>query len=62
MKPVGLQLYTLRRPFGEDPIGTLERIKASGYDAVEFAAPLDMDFGPRRARMSWRWSTTQPIS
>lgn len=51
MKPVGLQLYTLRRPFGEDPIGTLERIKASGYDSVEFAAPLEMDFGPLADRM-----------
>jgi len=51
MKPVGLQLYTLRRPFGEDPIGTLERIKAAGYDSVEFAAPLDMDFAPLSARM-----------
>lgn len=51
MKPVGLQLYTLRRPFGEDPIGTLERIKQTGYDEVEFAAPLDMDFAPLAARM-----------
>ena len=50
MKPVGLQLYTLRKPFAEDPIGTLERIKASGYDEVEFAAPLDMDFNPLAAR------------
>jgi sugar phosphate isomerase/epimerase len=52
MKPVGLQLYTLRKPFAEDPIGTLERIKASGYDEVEFAAPLDMDFAPLAARMA----------
>ncbi len=52
MKPVGLQLYTLRKPFAEDPIGTLERIKASGYDEVEFAAPLEMDFVPLAARMA----------
>lgn len=51
MKPVGLQLYTLRRPFGEDPIGTLERIREVGYDSVEFAAPLDMDFAPLSGRM-----------
>ncbi|MDB5470751.1 MAG: hypothetical protein JWR84_2311 [Caulobacter sp.] len=51
MKPVGLQLYTLRRPFAEDPIGTLERIKATGYDEVEFAASLDLDFAPFAARM-----------
>lgn len=51
MTPVGLQLYTLRKPFAEDPVGTLERIKASGYDAVEFAAPLDTDFAPLAVRM-----------
>lgn len=51
MKPVGLQLYTLRRPFAEDAIGTLERIKQVGYDSVEFAAPLDLDFAPLSARM-----------
>lgn len=51
MKPVGLQLYTLRKPFAEDAVGTLERIKATGYDEVEFAAPLDTDFAPLAARM-----------
>ena len=52
MKPIGLQLYTLRRPFAENPIGTLERIREVGYDSVEFAAPLDMDFAPLAARMN----------
>lgn len=51
MKPFGLQLYTLRKPFAEDPIGTLERIKATGYDEVEFAASLDLDFQPFADRM-----------
>lgn len=51
MKPFGLQLYTLRKPFAEDPIGTLERIKATGYDEVEFAASLDLDFEPFAAKM-----------
>lgn len=44
VKPIGIQLYTLRRPFGDDPLGTLGRIRDIGYDAVEFAAPLTMDF------------------
>lgn len=52
MKPIGIQLYTLRRPFAEDAIGTLERIKEIGYDAVEFAAPLGMDFAAIGARMN----------
>jgi sugar phosphate isomerase/epimerase len=52
MQPVGLQLYSLRKPFAEDPIGTLERIRQIGYDAVEFAASLDTDFGPLAARMA----------
>ncbi len=51
MPAIGLQLYTLRRPFAEDPIGTLEQIKKVGYDSVEFAAPLEMDFKALGARM-----------
>ena len=27
MRPIGIQLYTLRKPFAEDPVGTLERIR-----------------------------------
>ncbi len=44
MRPIGLQLYTLRKPFAADPLGTLGRIRDIGYDAVEFAAPLGSDF------------------
>jgi sugar phosphate isomerase/epimerase len=51
MRPIGLQLYTLRKPFAADPLGTLQQIRAAGYDSVEFAAPLDMDFASLAARM-----------
>jgi len=51
MRPIGLQLYTLRKPFAADPMGTLERIREVGYDAVEFAAPLDSDFDALAARL-----------
>ena len=51
MRPIGLQLYTLRKPFAADPIGTLERIRQIGYDAVEFAAPMDSDFKGLASRM-----------
>lgn len=51
MNPIGLQLYTLRRPFSADPVGTLERIREVGYDAVEFAAPLGLDFTALGKRM-----------
>lgn len=51
MRPIGLQLYTLRKPFAADPLGTLSRIRETGYDAVEFAAPLGSDFGGFAARM-----------
>lgn len=50
-QPIGLQLYTVRRPFRDDPVGTLERIREVGYDAVEFAAPLDLDYPALAARM-----------
>lgn len=48
---IGLQLYTLRRAFRDDPLDTLEKVRALGYDEVELAAPLDMDFSALRARM-----------
>ena len=51
MRPIGLQLYTLRKPFAADPLGTLSRIRETGYDAVEFAAPLGADFAAFAARM-----------
>lgn len=44
MKPIGIQLYTLRKPFRDDPLGCLSKIKEIGYDSVEFAAPLGADF------------------
>jgi sugar phosphate isomerase/epimerase len=51
MKPIGIQLYTLRRPFRDDPLACLSRIKETGYDSVEFAAPLTMDFNALGAHM-----------
>lgn len=51
MRPIGLQLYTLRKPFAADPLGTLSRIRETGYNAVEFAAPLGSDFAGFAARM-----------
>jgi len=52
MRPIGLQLYTLRKPFAADPLATLGRIRAVGYDAVEFAAPLGSDFTGFAAHMA----------
>lgn len=38
MKPgIGLQLYTLRNEMGSDYVGTLRKIAAMGYPAVQFA-------------------------
>lgn len=51
MTAYGLQLYTLRKPFAADPKGTLSRIREIGYDAVEFAAPLSMDFADLGAHL-----------
>ena len=52
MTAYGLQLYTLRKPFAADPKGTLSRIRRIGYDAVEFAAPLSMDFADLGAHLA----------
>ncbi len=35
-KKIGLQLYTVRDAFTADPEGTLGRVRALGYDEVEF--------------------------
>ena len=35
--PVGLQLYTVRDDMAKDFKGTLQQVKALGYDGVEFA-------------------------
>jgi sugar phosphate isomerase/epimerase len=51
LKPIGLQLYTLRHAFAADPVGTLERIRQTGYDSIEVAAPPETDFAPLAARM-----------
>ena len=51
MRPIGIQLYTLRKPFAADPLGTLSRIRETGYDSVEFAAPLGSDFAGYAAHM-----------
>ena len=45
--PVGLQLYTVRDDMAKDFKGTLQQVKALGYDGVEFAglfghAPADI--------------------
>jgi sugar phosphate isomerase/epimerase len=52
MIAIGVQLYTLRKPFAADPKGTLSRIRQIGYDAVEFAAPLSMDFADLGAHLA----------
>ena len=35
--PIGLQLYSVREDLEKDFEGTLRKVKALGYDAVEFA-------------------------
>ncbi|TXK77378.1 sugar phosphate isomerase/epimerase [Paenibacillus sp. N3.4] len=40
--PVGLQLYTLREETKEDFLGTLHKVAAMGYKAVEFAGYGDV--------------------
>ncbi len=37
--PIGLELYSVRGDFARDPAGTLQAVKAMGYEGVEFAGP-----------------------
>jgi len=44
--PIGLELYTVRDLFARDPLGTLEKVAAIGYQLVEISptgAPADFD-------------------
>lgn len=41
--PVALQLYSVRDDMAADFRGTLEKVKAMGYDGVEFAGLFDHD-------------------
>lgn len=46
MKGIGLQLYSLRRIIADDIPGTLERVAAAGYDAVEAAGYYEVGAKP----------------
>ncbi len=41
MKPIALQLYSVRNEMSEDFEGTLGKVKEMGYDGVEFAGLFD---------------------
>ncbi len=41
MLPIGLQLYSVRDEMEKDFKGTLKKVKAMGYDGVEFAGLFD---------------------
>lgn len=53
MRPVGLQLYTVRELFSRDPMSTLEQVAAIGYREVEFGGGGydQMDHAALRAKM-----------
>lgn len=38
--PIGVEMYTVREAFAEDPYSTLKRLKEIGYDGVEFYSPV----------------------
>lgn len=51
--PLGLQLYTVRELFANDPMGTLEKVAAIGYREVEYGGGGydQMDHAALRATM-----------
>lgn len=52
--PVGLELYTVRDLFAKDPLRTLEKVAAIGYQLVEISpegAPADLDKDLRTAHL-----------
>ena len=61
MRPIGLQLYTVRELFAPDPMGTLEKVAAIGYREVEYGGGGydKMDHAALRATMD-RLGLTSP--
>ncbi|NCC47484.1 MAG: sugar phosphate isomerase/epimerase [Clostridia bacterium] len=49
--PIGLQLYSIREAMEKDFIGSLEKVKAAGYDCVEFAGYGGLDATDLRAEL-----------
>ncbi len=37
--PIGLELYSVRSALAADPVGTVKKVAAMGYEVVEFFAP-----------------------
>lgn len=53
--PIGLELYTVRKLFANDPAGTLKQVAAAGYKEVEIGPgvkPADLDRDLRAAGLS----------
>jgi sugar phosphate isomerase/epimerase len=42
-KPIGLEMYTVRHEFAQDPAGTLKKVGATGYREVEIPAALPVE-------------------
>ena len=49
--PIGLQLYSIREECKADMLGTLEKVKAMGYDGVEFAGYFDYSIADIRKKL-----------
>ena len=56
--PIGFQSYGMRREIGEDFIGTLEQVRALGYDSVELCSP----HGPHYKQVGFGGLTDIPPS
>jgi sugar phosphate isomerase/epimerase len=39
-KPIGLEMYTVRHEFAQDPAGTLKKVGATGYSEVEIPSEI----------------------
>lgn len=50
VRRIGIQLYTLRVAAATDPLGTLRRLKAIGYDEIELGGPPYSTMDPQVLR------------
>jgi sugar phosphate isomerase/epimerase len=47
---IGIQIYTVRKAYAEDPIGTLKMLAALGYTQIEYGAMPEFKISHKEAR------------
>jgi sugar phosphate isomerase/epimerase len=61
-KPIGLQLYTVRNQYRQDPTGTLKKVGAIGYREADLAGFLPPHLSPATLKADLTAARLTPVS